>query len=70
MTVKALRDRLADLPDDMKVLVEGYEGGYDPLLPENIIVSRFLLGPPTPAWEGEYDQVYGERGEQMLALER
>ena len=70
MTVKALRDKLADLPDDMKVLVEGYESGYKALIPENINIGHFVFCPDQPGWEGDYDETVDGSGERMVALER
>jgi len=36
LTVKQLREKLAEYPDDMDVFVDGYEGGIDSLLASNV----------------------------------
>ncbi len=37
LTVKELREKLAEYPDDMEVFVDGYEGGVDSLLASNVV---------------------------------
>jgi hypothetical protein len=43
MTVKELRDWLVDKPDDMRVMVDGYEDGLKDLTPVNCQVGSVVL---------------------------
>lgn len=40
MTVKELREALAEYPDDMPVVVRGYEGGYTDGKTETVRLAR------------------------------
>ena len=52
MTVQELRDWLADLPDDRRVLVARYESGYtEPRLVADRVVEAVE---PEGHWEGEW----------------
>ena len=44
MKVKELQKILNQYPDDMPVMVEGYEGGYDDVVSEGIITGNIFLG--------------------------
>ena len=48
MTVGELIQLLERYPPDMRVVVNGYEEGYDDLSPEQISIVRVLLGHRSP----------------------
>ena len=56
MTVKELIQMLESYPNDLRVVVNGYEGGYDDLSPERILVTKIQLGVGTEEWEGQHEE--------------
>ena len=54
MTTGELIQLLERHPPDMRVVVNGYEEGYDDLSPEQISVVRILLDTGVHAWEGRH----------------
>ena len=54
MTIGELIQLLESYPSDMRVVVNGYEEGYDDLSPEQISVVRILLNTGVHAWEGRH----------------
>ena len=54
MTIGELIQLLESYPPDMRVVVNGYEEGYDDLLPEQISVARILLNTRTHSWQGRH----------------
>lgn len=54
MTVKELIRLLQECPSDMRVVVNGYEEGYDDLSPEQVSVVRVLLNTGTESWQGRH----------------
>ena len=44
MKVKGLQEILKQYPDNMPVMVQGYEGGYDDVVSEGIITGNIFLG--------------------------
>ena len=54
MTIGELIQILESYPLDMRVVVDGYEEGYDDLSPEQISVMRILLNTGTEAWQGRH----------------
>ena len=54
MTIEELMQLLERYPPDMRVVVNGYEEGYDDLSPEQISVARILLDTGVHAWEGRH----------------
>ena len=54
MTVGELIQHLERYPPDMRVVVNGYEEGYDDLSPEQISIVRILLDTGVHAWEGRH----------------
>lgn len=54
MTIRDLIRLLESYPDDMRVVVNGYEEGYDDLSPEQIAVVRLLLNTGTQQWQGRH----------------
>ncbi len=54
MTVKELMEFLEKYPDDLRVVVNGYEDGYDDILPNRIFTRKIQLDAGTPDWEGQH----------------
>ena len=54
MTIEELMQLLEHYPPDMRVVVNGYEEGYDDLSPEQISVVSILLDTGVHAWEGRH----------------
>ena len=57
MTVPELIRLLASHPADMRVVVNGYESGYDDLSPEQISVAHIRLNTGKQDWEGGHGDV-------------
>lgn len=56
MTVKELIDKLSELPQDLRVLVSGYEGGYRDL--ENVGGESIFAADVNSAWYyGPHEEV-------------
>lgn len=47
-------DLLKKYPEDMRVVVDGYEQGYDDLSPEQISVIPIALNTGVHEWEGKH----------------
>ncbi|MXY96392.1 MAG: hypothetical protein F4Z29_01270 [Gemmatimonadetes bacterium] len=64
MTVDELIQLLAKHPPGLRVVVNGYENGYDDLSPEQISVARIDLNTGKHPWDGQHGEVNGraERG--------
>ena len=56
MTVKELIQMLESYPNDLRVVVNGYEGGYDDISPERISVTKIQLDVGTEEWEGQHEE--------------
>ena len=54
MTVKELVELLEKYPDDLRIVVNGYEDGYDDILPERISTTKIQLDAGTHDWEGQH----------------
>ncbi|MXV83436.1 hypothetical protein F4X88_12150 [Candidatus Poribacteria bacterium] len=54
MTVKELVKFLEKYPDDLRVVVNGYEDGYDDISPNRIFTRKIQLDAGTPDWEGQH----------------
>lgn len=54
MTVRELVELLQRYPDDMRVVVNGYEQGYDDLSPPQISVVGVALDIGVCDWEGKH----------------
>lgn len=52
MTVKELVEFLEKYPKDLRVVVNGYEDGYDDISPNRIFTRKIQLNAGTPDWEG------------------
>ena len=54
MIVSELMDVLQRLPGSLRVVVDGYEEGYDDLAPEQIVRVRISLNTGKHDWEGAH----------------
>ena len=54
MTVKELVEFLEKYPNDLRVVVNGYEDGFDDVSPERIAVRKIQLDTQTYDWEGQH----------------
>ena len=54
MTVSELIELLQAYPTNLRVVVNGYEEGYDDLSPEQISVAKISLNTGTHHWEGQH----------------
>ncbi len=66
ITVQELMAKLAQLPADLPVFVEGYETGWDPL----ITVESGSAQPSSPVedWDGEVERANSNSGEPPDAI--
>ena len=63
MTVKELMEHLRKYPDDLRVVVNGYEDGFDDLWPERISVIKIQLDTQIHDWEGQHSGFYDSEKE-------
>lgn len=54
MTVSELIELLREYPANLRVVVNGYEEGYDDLSPEQISVAKISLNTGKHHWEGQH----------------
>ena len=54
MTVAELMDLLRDYPPALRVVVDGYEDGYDDLSSERIFVTKIDLDTGKKSWQGQH----------------
>ena len=54
MTAQDLIRILRTYPADMRVVVNGYEDGFDDVSPEGIAVVKVQLNRGTKAWQGRH----------------
>ena len=59
MNVRELISLLATYPPDLRVVVNGYEDGYDDIAPERVSVVRVELDVGRKWWEGRHRDVSG-----------
>ena len=52
MNVKELIEKLGEYPQDMRVVVQGYEDGYDDLTRSQIGSRKIALNTGKHSWEG------------------
>ena len=55
MTVKELVELLEKYPDNLRVVVNGYEDGFDDISPERISTRKIQLDAGTHDWEGQHN---------------
>ena len=60
MKVGDLIKLLREYPSDLRVVVDGYEDGYDDLTPKQIAVEKISLNTGENDWEGQHGFVIGE----------
>ena len=63
MTVDKLIQLLEKFPPDLRVVVNGYENGYDDLTPERLSVVRIALNMGKHQWEGQHEEANGHTGD-------
>ena len=63
MTMKELVELLRKYPDDLRVVVNGYEDGFDDLSPERISVIKIQLDTQIHDWEGQHSDLHGSETE-------
>lgn len=71
MTVRELRDRLANYHDEMLVVVDGYEGGFD--FPSAIRLADVRKTEDAKWWDGRFKQVHGPEvvgSREVVVIER
>ena len=54
MTVKELMELLEKYPNNLRVVVNGYEDGYDDISPERILTRKIQLDAIAHDWEGKH----------------
>ena len=62
MTVDELARLLASYPPDLRVVVNGYEDGYDDLSPEQLSLVEIALNTGRHQWEGKHGDPNGLTG--------
>ena len=62
MTVGQLVRVLESYPQDMRVVVDGYEGGYDDLSLGQVSLVRIALNTGKHEWEGKHGDPDGPTG--------
>jgi hypothetical protein len=70
MTVSELIEQLKNMPQDMMVVIDGYEGGYDnpELSSSKLIPDSNWNGKSKEAWyNGRHDVYYVEMEDQNLS---
>lgn len=69
MTVKELINQLQQVSNqEMRVVVNGYEGGFDDIKEPKIIIAYERID--NNWWDGKYEQSTGQSGNVMLLLPR
>ena len=62
MTIQQLIDILENHPPDMRVVVNGYEDGYDDLSSSQIARIKITLNAGRNEWEGKHDDANHLKG--------
>ena len=62
MTVDELIQLLAEYPRGLRVVVNGYENGYDDLTPEQLSVVSIALNTGKHPWNGQHGDTNGLTG--------
>ena len=57
MTVKVLIDLLKKYPSDMRVVVSGYEGGWDDVDQRRISKQKVVLNYEKESYEGQHEDL-------------
>ena len=69
MTVAELIRLLETHPPDLRVVVDGYEEGYDDLSAERLQVVRIGLNTGKRRWEGQHDDTRNLSAEKLAGAE-
>ena len=69
MTIAELMQVLADHPPDLRVVVNGYEEGYDDLSPQQVARIRIALNTGEHRWEGQHGEPNGDLREDVEVIE-
>ena len=59
MTIEELIQLLAQYPPDLRVVVNGYEDGYDDLSPKQVSPVKIALNTGKHRWEGQHGDPNG-----------
>ena len=73
MTVSELVEFLQRFPGSLRVVVNGYEEGYDDLAPEQITRTRIVLNTGKHDWQGVHghpDDAKGQITVEAVVLQR
>ena len=62
MTVQQLIELLATYPSGLRVVVNGYEDGFDDVTPERIRLTRIELDRGEHRWEGRHASPLADAG--------
>ena len=62
MTVSELIKLLNQYPADLRVVVNGYEDGYDDLSPQQISTAEIALSTGKHPWEGRHGDPHWREG--------
>ena len=60
MNISELIQVLKEYPSDMRVVVNGYECGYDDLSPDQVSVTKISLNAGKYSYEGKHGELYGD----------
>ena len=67
MTAKELIEFLESYPPDLRVVVQGYEDGFDDVSSERVKVVRIQLNRGTKSWEGRHREVSPQKKDASTA---
>ena len=63
MNVQELIEILGEYPQEMRVVVQGYEDGYDDLTSDQILKHKITLNTGRHSWEGVHGDPLWTKGE-------
>ena len=69
MNVKELIETLGEYPAEMRVVVQGYEDGYDDLSLEQLSKVKIALNIGQQRWEGTHGDPSGKRADGRKVVE-
>ena len=65
MTVKEFREQLKKYPDNMQVVVSGYETGWDDIEPDSLSIREVLLNCGERDYEGQHEDLFFVKKEKI-----
>ena len=65
MTVKELREFLKKYPPNIRVVISGYEGGWDDVNPESISKKEVLLNCGKQTYYGKHEELFFVKKEDI-----